>query len=76
MSAISGEPTVTNLKAILRSVVNIGHQSPIYPLFFLIKPCVNTGKAINEQARTKFGKKVMAGLSRHMILMNERIEVK
>lgn len=37
---------------------------------------MNTRKVINEQARTKFGKKVIAGLSRHMILMNERIEVK
>lgn len=43
--------------------------------FFLIKPCVNIGKVINEQARTKFGKKIIAGLNRHTRLTIERMKV-
>lgn len=75
MSALSEEPTVSNLEVFLRSVVNTDNQSPIYT-HFSNKTLCEYMKVINEEARTEFGKKVIADLNRHTVLMNERMEGK
>lgn len=52
--------------------------SIITPLntFSLIQPYGIIWKGTDEQPKIKFGKKITADLSRHTVLMNERMEVK